>query len=176
MTKLHSTRRLIIEDVSLFVIMFSSSVVPRTLRSSLVRSLPAHGAPLTRNLCLSRRQAALNIFHHPPTGIAISKFSRSFRTFLSIHFRASLRLTVVLLEGSNSLLHSESNTTSSPSLPTSDSNGSPSQTLDPNKPMLQITMTCTASDCDRHRSTHRFSKHAYEHGIVIIQCPGCKNR
>lgn len=26
------------------------------------------------------------------------------------------------------------------------------------------------------RSAKPFSKRAYEHGVVIVQCPGCKNR
>ena len=26
------------------------------------------------------------------------------------------------------------------------------------------------------RSAKAFSKQAYEHGVVIVQCPGCKNR
>lgn len=43
-------------------------------------------------------------------------------------------------------------------------------------PRMQITFTCTAEDCDRTRSTHQFTKKAYESGIVLIQCPGCKNR
>jgi hypothetical protein len=38
-----------------------------------------------------------------------------------------------------------------------------------------ITMTCTANDCN-HRSTHEFSKKSYQKGIVIIQCPSCKER
>ncbi|KAK4702403.1 hypothetical protein P7C70_g3823, partial [Phenoliferia sp. Uapishka_3] len=51
---------------------------------------------------------------------------------------------------------------------------------------LQITFTCTAdipiSDDSEdakpchHRSTHTFSKRSYEKGIVLIECPGCKNR
>ena len=36
-------------------------------------------------------------------------------------------------------------------------------------------MTCTADDCG-HRSTHEFTKRSYQKGIVIIQCPSCKNR
>lgn len=55
---------------------------------------------------------------------------------------------------------------------------------------LQITFTCTADiplneiieieneetkPCG-HRSTHEFSRVSYEKGIVLIECPGCKNR
>lgn len=42
-------------------------------------------------------------------------------------------------------------------------------------PKLSITFTCTVSGCGE-RSTHQFTKHAYEKGIVLVQCPGCKNR
>jgi len=43
------------------------------------------------------------------------------------------------------------------------------------EPRLSITFTCQAPGCDQ-RSTHQFSKASYEKGIVIIQCPHCKNR
>lgn len=56
---------------------------------------------------------------------------------------------------------------------------------------LQITFTCTASlpplpaltpaplledSVCNHRSTHEFSRVSYEKGIVLIECPSCKNR
>ncbi|KAK7041702.1 hypothetical protein VNI00_008991 [Paramarasmius palmivorus] len=43
------------------------------------------------------------------------------------------------------------------------------------EPKLQMTFTCTVTDCGT-RSTHEFTKRSYERGIVIVQCPGCKNR
>ncbi|KAF9479576.1 zf-DNL-domain-containing protein [Pholiota conissans] len=43
------------------------------------------------------------------------------------------------------------------------------------EPRLQITFTCTANDCGE-RSTHQFTKQAYEKGVVLVQCPKCKNR
>ncbi|KAG6916468.1 hypothetical protein DXG01_006662 [Tephrocybe rancida] len=43
------------------------------------------------------------------------------------------------------------------------------------EPRLQMTFTCTAEGCSE-RSTHQFTKRAYERGIVLVQCPGCKNR
>lgn len=43
------------------------------------------------------------------------------------------------------------------------------------EPKLSITFTCTVEGCGK-RSSHEFSKHAYEKGIVLVQCPGCKNR
>ncbi|PPR06161.1 hypothetical protein CVT24_000708 [Panaeolus cyanescens] len=42
-------------------------------------------------------------------------------------------------------------------------------------PRLSITFTCTVPDCNE-RSTHEFSKRSYERGIVLVQCPKCKNR
>lgn len=47
--------------------------------------------------------------------------------------------------------------------------------LEPSEPRLAIAFTCTADGCN-HRSAHTFTKRAYERGIVIIQCPSCKNR
>lgn len=41
------------------------------------------------------------------------------------------------------------------------------------KPQLMIAFTC--KKCDT-RSSHVFSKQAYNTGSVLIQCPGCKNR
>jgi hypothetical protein len=38
-----------------------------------------------------------------------------------------------------------------------------------------MTFTCTADGCG-HRSTHEFSKKSYTKGIVLVQCPSCKNR
>ncbi|KAG8776996.1 hypothetical protein FRC12_000594 [Ceratobasidium sp. 428] len=45
----------------------------------------------------------------------------------------------------------------------------------PEEPRLSLTFTCTVTDCN-HRSSHTFTKRAYTRGIVIVQCPGCKNR
>ncbi|PWN31030.1 zf-DNL-domain-containing protein [Jaminaea rosea] len=40
---------------------------------------------------------------------------------------------------------------------------------------LSLTFTCAVEGCG-HRSTHEFAKRSYEKGIVIVQCPECKNR
>ncbi|KAF7317805.1 DNL-type domain-containing protein [Mycena kentingensis (nom. inval.)] len=42
-------------------------------------------------------------------------------------------------------------------------------------PRLSLTFTCTANNCGE-RSTHQFSKQAYESGIVLVQCPKCDVR
>ncbi|KAF5383826.1 hypothetical protein D9615_003838 [Tricholomella constricta] len=43
------------------------------------------------------------------------------------------------------------------------------------EPRLSMTFTCTAPGCSE-RSTHEFTKRSYTRGIVLVQCPGCKNR
>src|SRR5258708_38299567 len=43
------------------------------------------------------------------------------------------------------------------------------------EPRLSLTFTCTAGTCST-RSTHQFTKRAYEKGIVLIECPSCKMR
>ena len=43
------------------------------------------------------------------------------------------------------------------------------------EPRLQLTFTCTVPSC-HERSTHDFTKRAYERGIVIVTCPKCENR
>lgn len=53
-----------------------------------------------------------------------------------------------------------------------------SQTLtpiEPPEPRLEMSFTCTVPECGT-RSKHQFTKRAYEKGIVLVECPGCKNR
>ena len=52
---------------------------------------------------------------------------------------------------------------------------SQSMPLEPVEPRLSLTFTCTVPDCNT-RSTHEFAKRSYEKGIVLVECPGCKNR
>ncbi|KAF9459306.1 DNL zinc finger-domain-containing protein [Collybia nuda] len=64
--------------------------------------------------------------------------------------------------------------------PSSQSSSSPTVTGpqplgEPIEPRLSMSFTCTVKDCGE-RSTHQFTKRAYERGIVLVQCPGCKNR
>ncbi|KAG6839994.1 hypothetical protein C0991_009724 [Blastosporella zonata] len=68
---------------------------------------------------------------------------------------------------------SSSNTTNTPSTAAATTTSQPL----PEKlePRLSMTFTCTAENCSE-RSTHQFTKRAYERGIVLVQCPGCKNR
>ncbi|KAI5996598.1 DNL zinc finger-domain-containing protein, partial [Pisolithus orientalis] len=43
------------------------------------------------------------------------------------------------------------------------------------EPQLLTTFTCMVERCNHH-SAHLFTKRAYASGIMIIQCPNCKNR
>ncbi|KDR67642.1 hypothetical protein GALMADRAFT_79657 [Galerina marginata CBS 339.88] len=43
------------------------------------------------------------------------------------------------------------------------------------EPRLSLTFTCTVPNCGE-RSSHQFTKQAYQKGVVLVQCPGCKNR
>jgi hypothetical protein len=43
------------------------------------------------------------------------------------------------------------------------------------EPRKAITFNCGVEECGV-RQTHEFTKRSYEKGIVIVQCPGCKNR
>lgn len=43
------------------------------------------------------------------------------------------------------------------------------------EPRKSITFTCTAPGCST-RSSHTFTTHAYEKGVVLVQCPGCNVR
>ena len=79
-------------------------------------------------------------------------------------YTTSLPHTEPILEDSSSASSSPLTTTS------------PSQPL-PEKlePRLSMTFTCTVDGCGE-RSTHQFTKRSYERGIVLVECPGCKNR
>lgn len=57
----------------------------------------------------------------------------------------------------------------------SDGSDSDPSTIGKVTPKLSLTFTCTVPDCGT-RSTHEFTKQAYTKGIVLVQCPGCKNR
>ncbi|CAE6533463.1 unnamed protein product [Rhizoctonia solani] len=69
----------------------------------------------------------------------------------------------------------EHNQNSSSSLPPPSQSGEKLAFENPEEPRLSLTFTCTVTNCG-HRSSHTFTKRAYTKGIVIVQCPGCKNR
>jgi hypothetical protein len=61
------------------------------------------------------------------------------------------------------------------SAPSTASSDTQTTRSDLGEPRLSLTFTCTAGECST-RSTHQFTKRAYERGIVLIECPGCKAR
>ncbi|KAF8889269.1 DNL zinc finger-domain-containing protein [Infundibulicybe gibba] len=117
-----------------------------------------------------------------------------FRSLITPHpsLPASLRVQLRLRLGANGR-RLASSSGSAPKLPANDqihplsapahTDAEPSTSttkleLARQEPKLSITFTCTAPDCGPPgvRSTHEFSRRAYERGIVLVQCPGCKNR
>jgi protein import protein ZIM17 len=52
---------------------------------------------------------------------------------------------------------------------------SSSQQLPVEEARMSLTFTCTVPNCSE-RSSHQFTKRAYERGIVLVTCPKCKNR
>ena len=58
---------------------------------------------------------------------------------------------------------------------TNASESSSTPLLEQMEPKLSLTFTCTVADCGE-RSTHQFTKRAYQKGVVLVQCPKCKNR
>lgn len=52
---------------------------------------------------------------------------------------------------------------------------STSQSIGKIERRLSITFTCTVPNCGE-RSSHEFSRLAYERGIVLCQCPACLTR
>jgi len=54
--------------------------------------------------------------------------------------------------------------------------GSPTPNpVESTEPRMSLTFTCTVVDCGT-RSSHTFTRRSYERGVVLVQCPGCKNR
>ncbi|TRM65428.1 DNL zinc finger-domain-containing protein [Schizophyllum amplum] len=97
----------------------------------------------------------------PPT----ARVEMRFRLGLSANSIAAIRTSAASKDAASPAPPASAPTTTRQQLPTSDQ-----------EPRLQITFTCTASDCTKHRSTHTFTKRAYTSGIVLVQCPQCKNR
>ncbi|KAK4683496.1 hypothetical protein P7C73_g6758, partial [Tremellales sp. Uapishka_1] len=107
--------------------------------------------------------------------------SRIYLSSYRIPQRAALSLRVPLFVVQVPLPPSHRHNSSVPSI-TAPLPGSTAQKLGQIVPRLSITFTCTAPQladpeliCN-HRSTHEFTKRSYEKGIVLVQCPECKNR
>ncbi|KAF8912389.1 DNL zinc finger-domain-containing protein [Mucidula mucida] len=81
-----------------------------------------------------------------------------------------LRLRLGMVSGSKLTLHAPQ-TRSYSNEPTTTSQELPNKM----EPRVSLTFTCTVEGCGT-RSSHECSKQAYTSGIVIVECPGCKNR
>ena len=121
-------------------------------------------ARLTNHGCHARLLLTMTLFINgrflrnliTPTLLAHSRRSLQTRNSLST------RLNTTLLSRNESSLSSTITSRSTP-------------LLEQMEPKLSLTFTCTVSDCGE-RSTHQFTKRAYQKGVVLVQCPGCKNR
>lgn len=138
--------------------------IPPPLRSLLIPhpSLPATIAVQLR-FRLGVLPGSLESLSNPRGPVWASSFSTSAASGNSVSPATSTR---------KNAQDASQATSSSPSIPAATS----AEAAPVDEPRMQITFTCTASDCDRTRSTHQFTKRAYEKGIVLIQCPGCRNR
>ena len=109
---------------------------------------------LTTRLLRSARPFSRLLYHHP-----------------TVPQRSSLSLIRL-----GQRLYSDSVTNAPPNAQLLSQNTSNSVKAEqPDEPKYSLTFTCKVPECDE-RTSHMFSKRAYHHGIVIIQCPKCENR
>ena len=126
----------------------------------------------------TRLWSATDVSHLLPFLMLPARLLRSTRPFsrlVSRHTAAPWRSSSSLIR-LGQRFYSDSVTNAPPSprhLPPNPSD--PVKTQQPDEPKYSLTFTCKVPECDE-RSSHMFSKRAYHHGIVIIQCPKCENR
>ena len=107
--------------------------------------------------------------------------SISFQLRPAASFSTTRRLPIPLARRPYTTFPPHTEPTSKDSSSSSSSSSSPPTTTSsqplPEKlePRLSITFTCSVEGCGE-RSTHQFTKRSYERGIVLVKCPGCKNR
>lgn len=137
----------------LFVtVMFSSRLASQTFRASRNIARPSSTSTLSGALRSHRLPGAIS---HAQLWSSGSQ-------------RAFSNTRIVLTNSSNA-------PASSPPSLQSQSTEIESAVKQNDEPRLSLTFTCTVPDCGE-RSTHQFTKRAYERGIVLIECPKCKNR
>ena len=111
---------------------------------------------MLRSTLFTNGRLLRNVIASPPLRRSLQQTSR---LFLS----SRLNTTPCTPSSRNGSSLSTTNTSSSTPL------------LEQMEPKLSLTFTCTVADCGE-RSTHQFTKRAYQKGVVLVQCPGCKNR
>ncbi|KAH8116337.1 DNL zinc finger-domain-containing protein [Phellopilus nigrolimitatus] len=116
----------------------------------------------------------------PPPLRSLIKIHPSLSPSVAVQLRFRLQLAPRTLITSTRVPASRRLHTSAPwgsqapvaSPPPDDASTAPQE---PPEPRLQLTFTCTVTDC-AERSSHEFTRRAYERGIVIVTCPKCTNK
>ena len=119
-----------------------------------------------------------SLTHLSPSLMLSTRLLRSARPLprLFSHPLAVPRRSLPSLTRLSQRLYSDSASNAPPSTRhLSQDTSNPAKTQQPDEPKYSLTFTCKVPECDE-RTSHMFSKRAYHHGIVIIQCPKCKNR
>ena len=111
----------------------------------------------------------------PPPLRSLMVIHPALSSSVSVQLRLRLRLASRSLSSQNALSSRRRIHTSSPRPSSSAPARTSNEQVDPQEPRLSLTFTCTVTDCNE-RSTHQFTKRAYERGIVLVECPKCKNR
>ncbi|KAF8159872.1 DNL zinc finger-domain-containing protein [Crassisporium funariophilum] len=151
--------------------LFRNMGIPPLLRSSII---PHASLPATVAVQLRFRSGVIPGI--PISRSALNGGAGSFSTSsASSNASASSRASVLTPPPSNSLKQDMGSSPNSSGESSNVATTFSQQLPEKMEPKLSITFTCTVPDCDE-RSTHQFTKRSYTKGIVIIQCPGCKNR
>ena len=123
-----------------------------------------------------RMTSTLHFFPFPMLPIRLLTSARPLSTLLSRRVAAPLRSSSALVRlGPRSYSDSATNALPSARHLAQNTADSEEKTQRPDEPKYSLTFTCKVPECDE-RTSHMFSKRAYHHGIVIIQCPKCENR
>lgn len=143
--------------------LFRNTGLPPTLRSLII---PHASLPSTVAVQLRFRLGIMPMsMAAPNTRSALGMRAAFSNSSIRTNDTPKVTPSPVLSEGQSTI---SSNVSSEP---TTTSQALPEKMV----PKLQITFTCTVHECGE-RSTHQFTKQAYEQGVVLIQCPKCKNR
>lgn len=128
------------------------------------------------------RTCTRSLARQRPSSSLLQSSAGSSRTIARVGF-AQLRVnnqasssypTIRTFSHTTSTRQQQQSSPSSPPITQSKTDENEQSTL-AEEPKLSLTFTCTANECG-HRSTHQFTKRSYERGIVLVQCPSCKNR
>ena len=162
----------------MFLHQFLQNIVPTILETPIQLLPPEHSASfMSRSTILGILPSSRHLIT-PHAGLLLLGF-RLRAIQLNAHSRHALKSGSLSFSTLSTRLntHASSPISISRKKPTASlpANASSISSPESMEPRLSLTFTCTVTDCGE-RSTHQFTKRAYEKGIVIVQCPGCKNR